>query len=106
MLVVLIFISHISQVIPTLRKSLSLPITSIMATGADPPNSTRNYGEFFAGFSVSLSNTYDEVFGTGSDNFQVVYDDDKPYDTIDEIHGESADINKGQGGKYVHLIRA
>ncbi|KAI0174617.1 hypothetical protein BJ166DRAFT_621077 [Pestalotiopsis sp. NC0098] len=84
MLVVLIFISHISQVIPTLRKSLSLPITSIMATGADPPNSTRNYGEFFAGFSV-------------------VYDDDKPYDTINEIHGESADINKGQGGKYVWL---
>ncbi|KAK7417455.1 hypothetical protein QQX98_004575 [Neonectria punicea] len=36
---------------------------------------------------------------------QVIYtdDDDKPNDTINEINGQSSDINKGQGGSYVWL---
>ncbi|KAH7126014.1 hypothetical protein EDB81DRAFT_698498 [Dactylonectria macrodidyma] len=34
---------------------------------------------------------------------EVLYDDDKPGNTIDEIYGQGADINKGQGGAYVWL---
>ncbi|CAK7223404.1 hypothetical protein SBRCBS47491_005196 [Sporothrix bragantina] len=50
----------------------------------DPPNSTRNFGEFFSWFEVS-------------------YSEDKPHGSIDEINGQSADINKGFGGSYVWL---
>ncbi|KAH7136842.1 hypothetical protein B0J13DRAFT_560135 [Dactylonectria estremocensis] len=34
---------------------------------------------------------------------EILYDDDQPGGTINEIHGQSADINKGQGGSYVWL---
>ncbi|CAK7203198.1 hypothetical protein SEUCBS139899_005929 [Sporothrix eucalyptigena] len=45
---------------------------------------TSNFGEFFSWFDVS-------------------YEDDKPYGSLDEINGQSADINKGNGGSYVWL---
>ncbi|KAI0454541.1 hypothetical protein F5B21DRAFT_475008 [Xylaria acuta] len=54
------------------------------STSSDPPNSTRNCGEFFS-------------------RFDICYDDDKPSGSIDEINGQSADINKGEGGSYVWL---
>ncbi|KAF4984517.1 hypothetical protein FZEAL_313 [Fusarium zealandicum] len=50
----------------------------------DPPNSSRNPRDFFSWLATS-------------------YDDDKPHGSIDEIYGQSADINKGFGGKYVWL---
>ncbi|RGP71958.1 hypothetical protein FSPOR_3073 [Fusarium sporotrichioides] len=49
------------------------------------PGSSNNCGEFFSWFEVS-------------------YNDDKPHGSIDEINGQSADINKGNGGEYVWLI--
>ncbi|KAK4210224.1 hypothetical protein QBC37DRAFT_292952 [Rhypophila decipiens] len=51
----------------------------------DPPNSSRNCGEFFT-------------------SFEVCYNDDAPPGCINEINGQSADINKGFGGSYVWLI--
>lgn len=34
---------------------------------------------------------------------QTIYDENKPNDTINEIGGQSADVNLGMGGKYVWL---
>ncbi|KAF5024857.1 hypothetical protein F66182_3096 [Fusarium sp. NRRL 66182] len=38
-------------------------------------------------------------------HIEVLYDDDKPHNTVDEIYGGNADINKGQGGS-VHRAQA
>ncbi|KAK4675722.1 hypothetical protein QC764_0081030 [Podospora pseudoanserina] len=55
------------------------------STHSDPPGSTRNYGEFFSWFETH-------------------YGENKPGDSINEINGQSADINKGFGGEYVWLV--
>ncbi|KXJ92488.1 hypothetical protein Micbo1qcDRAFT_204461 [Microdochium bolleyi] len=34
---------------------------------------------------------------------EVIYGDDKPYDTVNELTGGNADINGGHGGDYVWL---
>ncbi|KAK3385119.1 hypothetical protein B0H63DRAFT_522460 [Podospora didyma] len=49
------------------------------STSSDPPGSTRNWAEFFSWFETN-------------------YNDDKPSDAINEINGQSPDINKGFGG--------
>lgn len=38
-----------------------------------------------------------------TDTCQVLYDDDQPANTVGEINGQSADINKGFGGRCVFL---
>ncbi|KAM3426225.1 hypothetical protein NHJ13734_009585 [Beauveria thailandica] len=50
----------------------------------DPPGSTSNHSEFLSWFETS-------------------YSDGKPGGSINEINGESADINKGFSGEYVWL---
>ncbi|KAI1262239.1 hypothetical protein F5Y18DRAFT_399055 [Xylariaceae sp. FL1019] len=52
---------------------------------SDPPGTSRHCGEFLSRFDVS-------------------YDDERPYNALTEISGQSADINKGYGGSYVWLI--
>ncbi|KAH6972993.1 hypothetical protein BKA56DRAFT_646023 [Ilyonectria sp. MPI-CAGE-AT-0026] len=47
---------------------------------------------------MSSSNVADFV-----SSIEVLYDDDQPANTVGEINGSSADINKGQGGSYVWL---
>ncbi|KAF3761205.1 hypothetical protein M406DRAFT_73640 [Cryphonectria parasitica EP155] len=54
------------------------------STSSDAVNYTRDCGEFFSWFDIC-------------------YDDDKPSGSIEEISGQSADINKGHGGSYVWL---
>lgn len=39
-----------------------------------------------------------------ADTQQVLYDDDQPANTVGEINGQSADINKGYGGKCVFIL--
>ncbi|KAH7009807.1 hypothetical protein EDB80DRAFT_891959 [Ilyonectria destructans] len=36
-------------------------------------------------------------------SIEVLYDDDQPANTVGEIYGKSADINKSYGGSYVWL---
>ncbi|KAK8144244.1 hypothetical protein G3M48_006127 [Beauveria asiatica] len=51
----------------------------------DPPGSTRNHSEFLSWFETS-------------------YSDGKPGGSINEINGESADINKGFGGDSNQMV--